>query len=218
MLVEIWSDVVCPWCYVGKRRFESALNRFEHKDEVEVVFRSFELDPSAPAVRDGDLSDLLAKKYGMSVERAKQLNVEMTERAAVEGIDMHFEKARSANSFDAHRLLQLAKLHGVQDAMKERLMKAYFSDGELISDRDTLRRLATEVGLDADEVLATDAFAAEVREDEQLAASIGIQGVPFYAIDRAIGATGAQEPEVLLDMLREVRRRESAPSAQPPAA
>ena len=205
LTVEIWSDVVCPWCYIGKRRFEAALAAFEHADEVTVMWRSFELDQEAPKVAEGTATERLAAKYGMSLERAQQLHAEMTERAAEEGLDFRFDLARSGNTFDGHRLLHLAAAHGVQDAMKERLMRAYLTEGELMSDHATLERLATEVGLPADEVrdmLATDRFAADVRDDEQTATSLGISAVPFFVVDRRIGAAGAQPPEVLGELLR----------------
>ncbi len=150
MRVEIWSDIACPWCYVGKRRFEAALERFSHRDEVEVVWRSFELDPGAPPERGGDRAAHLASKYGMSVEQAREVERSMTATAAGEGLEFRLDIARAGNTFDGHRLIHLAAEHGCQDAMKERLLRAYFSEGELVSDRDTLVRLGAEVGLPAD--------------------------------------------------------------------
>jgi predicted DsbA family dithiol-disulfide isomerase len=203
--VEIWSDIACPWCYIGKRRFEAALAEFEHRDEVRVTWRSFELDPGAPAERPGDRAVHLAKKYGSSVDHAHEMQDHMTEVAAAEGLEFRFEAARDGNTFDAHRVLHLAEAHGVQDALKERLMRAYLGEGELMSDHAALARLAVEAGLPADEVrdvLATDRYAAEVREDERTASSLGISAVPFFVIDRAMGASGAQPPEVLGELLR----------------
>ena len=205
MHVEIWSDIACPWCYVGKRRFEAALAAFEHRDDVRVTWRSFELDPSAPAEREGDGAAHLARKYGTSREQALAMHERMTATAAEDGLDFRFDLARGGNTFDAHRLVHLAEAHGVQDAMKERLMRAYLTEGELMSDHATLERLATEVGLPAEEVrdmLATDRFAADVRDDEQTATSFGITAVPFFVVDRRIGAAGAQPPEVLGELLR----------------
>ncbi len=205
MHVEIWSDIACPWCYVGKRRFETALAGFAHADQVQVTWRSFELDPSAPAEREQSGAEHLAAKYGMSVEQAAAMNAQMTETAAGEGLAFHFDRQRGGNTFDAHRLVHLAAEHGLQDAMKERLMRAYFGEGELMSDHEALARLAAEVGLPADAVaalLAGDRFAAEVREDERTAAGFGIGGVPFFVVDRAFGASGAQPPEVLGELLR----------------
>jgi predicted DsbA family dithiol-disulfide isomerase len=205
MHVEIWSDIACPWCYVGKRRFEAALAAFEHRDEVRVTWRSFELDPAAPAARERSGAEHLAEKYGMSVEEARARQAQMAEMAAGDGLDMRADLTRGANTFDGHRLLQLAGVHGLQTEMKERLMRAYHTEGELVSDHDTLVRLAVEVGLDADEVretLASDRFAAEVREDEQTAVALGISAVPCFVIDRRFGAPGAQPPEVLTAFLQ----------------
>ncbi len=204
MKVEIWSDVVCPWCAIGKRRFEQALARFDHRDEVEVRWRSFELDPSAPREREGDLAEHLAAKYGVTRERAEAMHRQMTETAAVDGWDFHFERARGGNTFDAHRLLHLAAARGLQDALKERLFTAYLTDGEPIGDPDTLVRLAAQVGLDAYEaraVLSSDRYADEVRADERQAGAFGISGVPFFVIDRTYGVSGAQPADALLEAL-----------------
>ena len=206
MQVEIWSDLACPWCYVGKRRFEAALREFEHRDEVDVTWRSFELDPGAPAERPGDRDEQLARKYGVTRAEAEAMHERMSAVAAGEGLRFDFSVARSGSTFDAHRLLQLARLHGCDDALAERLFSGYLGEGELLSDHETLTRLASEAGLAADEVtevLASDRFATEVRQDEGLAAAAGIAAVPCFVIDRRIGASGAQDPEVLLAFLRE---------------
>jgi predicted DsbA family dithiol-disulfide isomerase len=206
MDVEIWSDIACPWCYVGKRRFEAALAAFPHRDQVTVTWRSFELDPEAPAERTGDRAEHLAAKYGASAEQARAMEASLTEVAAGEGLDFHFEIARAGNTLDGHRLVHLAAEHGVQDAMKERLMRAYLSEGELISDPATLERLGREVGLPGEElrdVLAGERFAAEVRDDERTAASLGISAVPFFVVDRRFGAAGAQSPEILGSLLEQ---------------
>ncbi len=205
MEVEIWSDVACPWCYIGKRRFEAALARFEHRDEVRITWRSFELDPGAPAERTGDGAEHLARKYGMTVEQARERQQEMADAAAGDGVEMRFDIARGANTFDAHRLVHLAAAHGLQDAMKERLLRAHFTEGELVSDHATLRRLAAEIGLPSEEVtdmLASDRFASEVRDDERTATEFGIGGVPTFVLDRALGASGAHPPDALLELLR----------------
>src|SRR5919197_1382950 len=178
MQVEIWSDIACPWCYVGKRRFEAALAEFEHRDEVRVTWRSFELDPSAPREREGDRAAHLAEKYATTRERADEMHRHMTDAAA----------------------------HGAQDALKERLFRAHFTEGELPADHETLERLAVEVGLPADEVrevLASDRYATDVRADESTATALGITAVPFFVVDRAIGAVGAQPSEVLRELLEE---------------
>lgn len=202
--VEIWSDVVCPWCAVGKHRFEKALSGFAHRDQVEVSFHSFELDPEAPHEQEGDLHDHLATKYGMSRGEAEAKHRQMTEMAAADGWDFHFERARRGNTFDAHRLLHLAAERDVQDAVKERLFRGYFTDGEHIADHATLVRLGVEAGLDADEaraVLASDRYVDTVRADEQQAKAYGITGVPFFVVDRKYGVAGAQPPEALLQVL-----------------
>jgi predicted DsbA family dithiol-disulfide isomerase len=206
MKVEIWSDIACPWCYVGKRRFEQALGRFEHRDDVEVVWRSFELDPDAPRSVGMPQDELLAKKYGMPIERAREMNARMTSEAAKEGLDFHVDRVQVGNTFDAHRLVHLAAEAGKAEAMKERLMRAYFTEGESVGDPATLERLAAEVGLDVTsvrDVLGGDRFAADVRADESRARSFGISGVPFFAIDERYGVSGAQPPDVLLEALRQ---------------
>ena len=205
MNVEIWSDIACPWCAVGKRRFERALADFEHADDVTVRFRSFELDPDAPAAREGSTAENLAKKYGTSLEQALAMNQRMTETAAGDGLEFRFDLARGGNTFDAHRLLHLAAAHGRQHELKDRLMRGYLGEGELMSDHAALARLAAEAGLPEDEVrdtLATDRYAAEVREDEATARGLGISAVPFFVVDRAFGAAGAQPPEVLGELLQ----------------
>ena len=204
MHIEIWSDVNCPWCYLGKRRLEAALAEFEHAAEVGVTWRSFELDPDAPAEIPGNGATLLAEKYGMPIERARAVEQNLTELAAADGLHYDLEHARIGSSFDAHRLVHLAERAGWQDTMQERLFSARFTEGLLISDPETLVRLATEVGLDEREVRATlagDRFAAEVREDELMAQQLRIGGVPMFVIDRTIGMSGAQPPEQLLALL-----------------
>jgi predicted DsbA family dithiol-disulfide isomerase len=205
MDVEIWSDINCPWCYIGKRRFEAALSEFEHADEVNVTWRSFELDPSAPAEIPGNGAARIAEKYGVTVERAQEMEQHVTEVAAGDGLEYNLEHARLGSTFDGHRLVHLANEHGLQDAMKERLMRARFTDSQLVSDHETLVALAVEVGLDADEVRAMldgDEFADAVRDDERTAQEFGITGVPMFVVDRAFGASGAQPPEQLLALLR----------------
>ncbi|WCB92786.1 hypothetical protein DSM104299_01485 [Baekduia alba] len=204
MELEIWSDIACPWCYVGKRRMEAALARFEHRDDVTVTFRSFELDPSAPAARDVSHVELIAQKYGRTVEEVEAMDAQLTAVASADGIDMRLSQIRSGSTFDGHRVIHLAAEHGLQQEMKERLMHAYFTEGALVSDHDTLIALGVEVGLNENavrEVLLTERFAEEVRADERDAASAGISAVPCFVIDRKFGASGAQDPQVLLDFL-----------------
>jgi predicted DsbA family dithiol-disulfide isomerase len=205
MNIEIWSDVVCPWCYIGKRRFERAVASFGHPDEVTVTYRSFELDPNAPAERSGTHAEHLAGKYGMTVAQAEQAGQQLTQRAAADGLEFRFDLLRGGNTFDAHRLLHLAKDHGLQTEMKERLMRATFTEGLPIADQPTLARLAAEAGLPAAEVQAVldgDTYADAVRADEQQAARYGITGVPFFVADGKYAVSGAQAPEVLLQFLQ----------------
>jgi predicted DsbA family dithiol-disulfide isomerase len=171
-----------------------------------VTWRSFELDPSAPREREGDRAARLAEKYGMTLERAREMELQMTATAAGEGLEFRFDIARSGATFDGHRIVHLAHEHGLQDAMKERLLRAYFGEGELVGDHDTLARLAVEVGLPEDEVretLAGDRYADQVRADEQLATQFGISAVPTFVVDRSVGASGAHPPEALLELLRQ---------------
>jgi predicted DsbA family dithiol-disulfide isomerase len=214
MEIEIWSDIACPWCYVGKRRFEAALAQFEHADETALTWRSFELDPSAPLERAGEGAAHLAEKYGMSVEQARASQAGLAATAADEGIEMRFDIQRMGRTFDGHRLVHLGAEHGIQDAVKERLMRAYFTEGALVSDPETLVGLAAEAGLDPEEArstLASDRYADEVRGDERDAQRLGISAVPTFVADRAIGVSGAQPAEQLLAFLREAWTRRAAP-------
>lgn len=206
MQVEIWSDIVCPWCQIGKARFETALADFPHRDEVEVRWRSFELDPDAPALKEGDYAQLLADKYGTPVSEGQVMIDRMTQTAADEGLDFHFEKVRPGNTFDAHRLLHLAADRGLQHEVKNRFLTGYMSEGEEIGNHDVLHRLATEAGLDEVEVkdvLASDRYADAVRGDERQAMAYGIRGVPFFVIDQKLGLSGAQPSEVIRQALDE---------------
>ena len=204
MKVEIWSDVVCPWCYIGKRRFESALEQFGHRGEVEVEFRSFELNPNADPAEQGNLEEALARKYRLSLEQARALNARVVDAAAGEGLHYRLDIAKRGNTFDAHRLIHLAATMGLQAAMKERLLAAYFTEGKAIGDQDTLVELAAEIGIDAEQartVLADGSFGDQVREDEREATELGITGVPFFVINRRYGVSGAQPPELILKAL-----------------
>jgi predicted DsbA family dithiol-disulfide isomerase len=204
MQVEIWSDVVCPWCYIGKRRFEEALRLFEHGDEVEVTWRSFELDPNAPAEREGSYAARIGRKYGVGVDEAQAMIDRMTASAAGDGLDIRFDRLRGGNTFDAHRLLHLAAAEGVQDAAKERLFAATFTEGEPVGDREALVRRGVELGLDearVREVLGSDEFAEEVRADEAAGQELGISGVPFFVFDGRFGLSGAHPPHQLAKAL-----------------
>ena len=205
MKVEIWSDIACPWCYIGRRRFEKALATFEHRDQVKVLWRSFELDPNAPCDYAGSVNDLLADRYGMTRERAERVNQHVTELAAIEGLEYHLDRAHPVNSLDAHRLIHLAASHNLQSEMKERLQKAYFTEGAIVSDVETLVRLAVEVGLKADEthqMLSSDSYLDAVRTDQQRAFQLGIHGVPFFLLDEKFAVSGAQPTEVFTTALQ----------------
>ena len=204
MDIEFWSDVVCPWCYIGKRRFEKALAQFPHRDTVDIHWRSFELDPDAEQQYSNTLEEMLAQKYGVTLEQAAQMNARVAGQAAAEGLEYHLDQAKRGNTFNAHRLVQLAAERGVQGAVAERLMHAYFTEGQPIGDAETLARLVAEAGLSADEARATlagDDYADAVRADERRAAMLGIHGVPFLVIDERYAVSGAQPTEVFLKAL-----------------
>ena len=207
MKVEIWSDVVCPWCYVGKRNLEAALAEFPHADEVTVEWRSFELVASTPQQMDLSMVEVLPRKYGMSPDEATAANRQMTELAAKVGLEYHLDNVQIGNTFDAHRLIHLADTQGLGGAMKERLLAAYFTEGRSVSDPAELADLGVEVGLDrtrVDAVMAGDEFGAEVRADEAQAVELGCTGVPFFVVDGKFGIPGAQPPDVLLRLLNRV--------------
>jgi predicted DsbA family dithiol-disulfide isomerase len=202
--IEVWSDVVCPWCYIGKRRLETALERFPHRDQVEVVWRSFQLDPSIPeGVTRPTLPDLAAK-YGASVEQMAATMKRVEDLAAAEGLEYHLADGVSGNTLLAHELLHLATERGLGGELKERLLHAHFEEGRSVFDVDSLVALGAEVGLDEDEARAalTDRrFADAVQQDIATAQALGATGVPFFVVDRSYGAAGAQPPELLLQIL-----------------
>jgi len=206
MQVDIWSDIACPWCYIGKRRFEKALAQFEHAAEVTVTWHSFLLDPSAPASYGIPIHELLAKKYGMSLEQAKQANQRLAGVAASEGLAYQLDIAKPGNTFDAHRLTHFAMAQGLREVVMDRFMRAYLCEGEELGNQETLARLSGEAGLDLNrvrEVLASDAFAENVRGDVDLAHRLGINAVPFFVMANQYGLSGAQPVEVMLQALRE---------------
>lgn len=206
--IDIWSDIACPWCYVGKRRFERALREFPHADDVEITWHAFELDPAAPPERDPAIShaERLAKKYGMTVAQARQNSERLRGIAHAEGLSFDFEHIRSGNTFDAHRLVRLGLERGRQAEVEERFFKAYLEQGALMSDHATLLRLAVEAGLNEGEVadvLASDQFTDDVRADEARAHELGIDGVPCFVLDQRFAVSGAQSPQVLLSALHQ---------------
>lgn len=205
MRVEVWSDVVCPWCYIGKRRLEKAIAEFDQADELEVIWRSFQLDPAFPAGVQQPVHDYLASKYRTSPAQARAMTDRTTALAAQEGITFDTDRARMVNTFDAHRLIHLAKQHGLAADMVERLKRAHHVEGEAVDDPKTLVRLSAEVGVPTDEVervLATEEHAVEVRDDIQAARAFGATGVPFFVLDRAFAVSGAQPVETFLSALR----------------
>ena len=213
MTIEIWSDVVCPFCYIGKREFENALARFPHKDEVVVEWKSFELDPSAPQRSEHDMYGMLVAKYGGTRDDAQARVQGVVERAKSVGLEYQMDKAVIGNSFDAHRLIQLAKTKGKGAEAEERLFKAYFMEGAHLADHATLVRLAKEIGLEGKEVegmLASTRFTEEVRADEREAQQLGVQGVPFFVIDRKHGVSGAQASDHFLSALEQAWKERSA--------
>ncbi|HEY3732617.1 MAG TPA: DsbA family oxidoreductase [Streptosporangiaceae bacterium] len=204
MQVEIWSDPVCPWCYLGKRRFERALESFGHRDEVTVVYRSFELDPDAASGVTTPTVELLASKYGMTAAQADQAQREMEQRAAEDGLEFRLDRLRSGNTRDAHRLLQLAKDRGRQAELAERLHRGYFTEQASIFDHASLTELAVEAGLDRDDVqrvLASEEYGDAVDTDEAMAGMLGAQAVPLFVIDRRYGISGAQSAELIAQTL-----------------
>ena len=214
MKIEIWSDISCPWCYIGRRRFEQALAQFEQREQVTVTWRSFQLDPDAPLESAESIVDSLAQRKGLSRAQVQAMISQVTGLAAEEGLDFHFERLRPANTFTAHRLLHLAAARGRQSELKEELQKAHFTQGLSVSDPDTLVGLAVRAGLDADEVRSTladpNAYAQEVRADLRKARAYGINGVPFFVFDSKYGVSGAQPSEVFLDVLQKTLQESAA--------
>ena len=206
MKVEIWSDVMCPFCYIGKRRFESALENFEYNNEVEVTWRSFQLNPDMETDPDANINEYLADAKGWSLDQARQMNKRVTDMAADEGLEYNMEQAVVANSYDAHRLVQFAKDRGKADETEESLFKAYFTEGKNIADHQTLITLAEGIGIDPTEaksILESDKYANAVNHDIQLAQNINITGVPFFLFDRKFAVSGARETEVFLKALKQ---------------
>ncbi|GAB3900958.1 DsbA family oxidoreductase [Larkinella knui] len=204
MKVEIWSDVMCPFCYIGKRKFEAALEKFDHKESIEVVWKSFQLNPAQETDPSKSITEYLAENKGWTLGYAKQMNDYVTNMAAEVGLHYDFDKAVVANSFDAHRVVQLAKKHGKGDDMEERLFKAYFTEGANTADHETLLKLATDIGLDAAEVkqvLASDHYATDVKADIREARQVGVTGVPFFVFNQKYAVSGAQAPETFLGAL-----------------
>ena len=210
MRVDIWSDIVCPWCYLGKRRFERALAAFGDRAEVEVVHRSFQLDPTRPKGQTQKRREMLMSKYHLTAAQVQTMDVRMEQTAAADGLEYHLGDGVTGNTFDAHRLLHLAGARDRQDATLERFYRAYFTEGRSLFDDDSLRALAVESGLDAVDVagvLAGDTYAEAVATDIREAQALGANGVPFFVFDNRFGVSGAQATDVFAQVL--ARARES---------
>lgn len=206
MKINIWSDVRCPFCYIGKKKFEKALDAFAAKDKVEVIWRSFELDPALETQPDVNAVDHIAAVKGISKAQAEEMHAHVTRVAGEIGLDFHFENMVVANSFNAHRLIQLAKTHGRGGAAEEQLFKAHFTEGKNIDDNEALIRVGMAIGLDEKEIkemLSSDAFAAAVKQDEQEAHAIGVSGVPFFVFNDRYAVSGAQSPDIFLQALQQ---------------
>ncbi|WP_426989549.1 DsbA family oxidoreductase [Pseudarthrobacter sp. Y6] len=206
MNIEIWSDVACPWCYIGKRRFEAALAEFPHRDAVDVTWRSYQLDPTLPEHYDGTELEYLSTRKGMAPQQVSQMFDHVAEQAKGEGLDYRFDQVVVANSFTAHRLIHLAAQHGQQDAAKERLLSDHFEHGKDIGSQEYLTELGLDLGINADEVaelFSTDKYADDVRFDFEEARALGITGVPFFVIDRKFGLSGAQPAETFTAALNQ---------------
>ena len=205
MKVEIWSDVMCPFCYIGKRKFEAALAQFPQRDQVEVVWKSFQLDPTLETDTSKSVQQSLKESKGWTQEQTEEAMSYVVNMAKSVGLTYHFDKAVVANSFDAHRFSHLAKKHGLQDEAEERLFAAYFIEGKNTADHEVLAQIGTEIGLDADEVkkvLAGNDFAADVEKDIEEARQFRISGVPFFVFDRKYAVSGAQDSKVFLETLQ----------------
>jgi predicted DsbA family dithiol-disulfide isomerase len=214
MRVDIWSDIVCPWCYLGKRRFERALEAFEDRADVEVVHRSFQLDPARPKGQTQNRREMLMSKYHLSTAQVETMDARMERTAAADGLEYHLgEGGVTGNTFDAHRLLHLAADRRRQDATLEHFYRAYFTEGRSLFDDDSLAALAVESGLDAAEVgrvLAGDDYAAAVAADVREAQALGANGVPFFVFDRRFGVSGAQGTDVFAQVLARARENRVA--------
>lgn len=203
--IDVWSDVICPWCYIGKRRLETALSQHPDADQVRVRWHSFQLDPAYPKGSREPVREMLARKIGATPEQVRAMHRQVSELAAQEGLTYALDRAIAVNTVDAHRLNQLAARHGLDGQMHERLMRAHLVEGAVLDDSATLVRLATEVGVDAGaaaRVLASDEYAAEVAADARAARQRGATGVPFFAINDRWGISGAQPAETFAAALR----------------
>lgn len=204
MKVEIWSDVMCPFCYIGKRKFEAALEEFPHKNDIKVEWKSFQLNPHMKTDPRKNINEYLAEHKSVSLFQAKQMNDRVTEMAKEVGLHYDFDKAIVANSFDAHRLSHLSKKHGKQNELEEQLFKAYFTDGKNTADHETLIQLGSEIGIDAEEIhrmLISDEYSDAVQQDAYEAQQVGARGVPFFIFDDKYAVSGAQPSKLFLQVI-----------------
>lgn len=211
MKIEVWSDFVCPFCYIGKRRLEEAVKKVQYEEEIELIFRSFELEKAAKKKYDENINEIIAKKYDIQVEEAKSLNDQIVSQAKAVGLNYNFEGLIPTNTFDAHRLLHYAKTKEKANELVERILKAYFVDSLNISDYQILSRLAFEVGLDSNEalkILECNEYVEEVRKDEEKASKLKISGVPYFVFNNKYAVSGAQPSEVFLEVLEKVKKEE----------
>ena len=211
MKVEIWSDIMCPFCYIGKRKFEQALENFPHKDSAEITWKSFQLQPDLVSVEGKNINQYLAEIKGVSLQQATEMNAYVGNMAKEVGLDYDFDNMKVANTLDAHRVIHLAAKHNLQSEAKERILKAYFTEGTDISNHDELARLGTEIGLNSTEIkemLASDDLKYDVKADIQEAANLGLQGVPFFVFNRKYGVSGAQPAEIFSQTLEKVWEEE----------
>lgn len=206
MKIEIWSDIMCPFCYIGKRRFEKAIDQFEYADKVDITWRSFQLNPDMKSDPDANINEYLADAKGWSLQKTRQMNQRVTDMAAEEGLKYNMEQAVVANSFDAHRLIQFAKEQDKADEAEEALFRAYFTKGKNIADHATLSAIASEIGLNAEKarkMLESDQYTNQVKHDIEIAGGLNIRGVPFFLFNRKFAVSGARGTKIFLKALKQ---------------
>lgn len=211
MEIEIWSDIGCPFCYIGKRNFEAGLDQFEGKDQVKVTYKSFRLDPAAPQQPEETMVELLAKKYGRSIEEARQMNIQITEAAKAVGLEFNLDTVIPANTMDAHRLVKLAGAAGKDGSALEHLYRAYFTDNRNVADREVLLEIAGEIGMgisDVENMLSTDDYKEAVITDQNEGSQLGAKGVPYIVFNRKYSVSGAQPAEKFLEAMKQIQQEE----------
>lgn len=204
--VEIWSDIACPFCYIGKRKFEEALNKFENKEDVQIEWKSFQLMPDAQKESDISLNEMLASRYGKSLDWAKEMNNNVSNSAKEVGLNFDLDNAKFTNTLDGHRLIHLASEFGLQDKAKEKLLSSYFIEGKHVGRKETLLEIAKELGIEENvviEMLESDKYKKEVKEEIITGQKLGLTGVPFFVFNRKYAVAGAQASETFLDILKQ---------------